>query len=54
MAEDHIDEHRRPTFPYVLGAGERLFPDGQPPIHLESLSAERVGAAVLTRCGRAA
>ncbi|MFJ5220838.1 dihydrofolate reductase family protein [Streptomyces sp. NPDC088354] len=54
MAEGLVDEYRLLTFPTVLGAGERLFPADGPPAHLECLSAERAGAAVLTRYGRAA
>jgi dihydrofolate reductase len=52
MAEDLVDEYRLLTFPTVLGAGECLFPAGGPPVHLECRSAERSGAAVLTRYGR--
>jgi hypothetical protein len=33
----------------VLGEGRRLFPAGTRPARLETRSAERVGAAVLTR-----
>ena len=54
MAEDLVDEYRLLTFPTILGTGERLFPAGGPPAYLECLSAEPVGAAVLTRYGRAA
>jgi dihydrofolate reductase len=54
ITADLIDEYRLLTFPTILGTGERLFPAGSPPAHLECLSAERSGAAVLTRYGRAA
>ncbi|MEV8632434.1 dihydrofolate reductase family protein [Streptosporangium sp. NPDC051023] len=54
MAEDLIDEYRLLTFPTILGTGERLFPVGGSPVYLNRVSVEPVGAAVLTRYGRAA
>ncbi|MFI6657569.1 dihydrofolate reductase family protein [Streptomyces sp. NPDC050523] len=55
MAEDLVDEYRLITFPTVLGTGDRLFPAGGSPVHLECVSAEQIGQAVLTcyrRAGR--
>ncbi|MFF7984645.1 dihydrofolate reductase family protein [Streptomyces sp. NPDC007901] len=52
-AADLVDEYRLLTFPTVLGTGRPLFPAGGPPAELECVSAERSGAAVLTRYRRA-
>jgi dihydrofolate reductase len=54
ISEDLIDEYRLLSFPTILGTGVRLFPADSPPAHLACLSAERSGAAVLARYGRAA
>jgi dihydrofolate reductase len=51
-AADLVDEYRLLTFPTVLGTGSRLFPVDGPPVELECLAAEQVGAAVLTRYRR--
>ena len=53
QAQDLIDEYRLLTFPTILGTGEHLFPAGRPPVYLECCSAERTGAAVLSRYVRA-
>ncbi|MFR0355871.1 dihydrofolate reductase family protein [Streptomyces sediminimaris] len=53
-ARDLVDEYRLITLPSVLGTGDRLFPAGGPPAHLECVSAERTGPAVLTCYRRAA
>ncbi|MFF5225530.1 dihydrofolate reductase family protein [Dactylosporangium sp. NPDC000521] len=52
MAADLIDEYRLLTFPTVLGTGRRLFPADGPSTHLDTVSVEQVGAAVLTRYRR--
>ncbi|GAA4856205.1 dihydrofolate reductase family protein [Kitasatospora terrestris] len=53
IAAGLVDEYRLLTFPVVLGTGRRLFPAEGPSTDLECLSAERSGAAVLTRHRRA-
>ena len=52
ITDDLIDEYRLLTFPTILGTGEPLFPAGTQPAYLECLSAEKSGAAVLTRYAR--
>ncbi|MGW1561464.1 dihydrofolate reductase family protein [Streptomyces sp. NPDC002144] len=52
MAEDLVDEYRLVTLPTLVGTGGRLFPADTSPVHLECLSVERAGPAVLTRYGR--
>lgn len=46
MASDLIDEYRLLVFPLVLGTGERLFPEGAPPMDLTLTSAQTAGPAV--------
>ncbi len=46
MANNLVDEYRLLVFPLILGAGERLFPDGTPPAALALRSAQTAGQAV--------
>jgi dihydrofolate reductase len=50
---DLVDEYRLLTFPSIVGAGERLFPPVQSPVHLSCVSVDQVGPAILTRYVRA-
>ena len=50
--EDLVDEYRLFTCPSIVGAGERLFPPVGTPIHLRCVSADPVGAGVLTQYER--
>jgi dihydrofolate reductase len=51
-AADLIDEYRLLIFPTTVGAGRRLFPEGRRPEHLETVSAELAGPAVLANYQR--
>jgi dihydrofolate reductase len=48
QAADLVDEYRLMTFPAVLGAGTRLFPDGFPHTLLTTVATEQLGPAVFT------
>lgn len=49
---DLVDEYRLLTFPTILGQGERLFPASGEPAHLELVSSDRIGPAILARYRR--
>ena len=49
IATGLVDEYRLRAFPTLLGAGERLFPEGGPMTELECLTVEQVGGTVFAR-----
>ena len=52
QAADLVDEYRLLVLPTVLGAGERLFPDGFPRTYLTTVSSEMNGIAAVLSCYR--
>jgi dihydrofolate reductase len=47
MEHDLVDEYRLRVFPFVLGSGTRLFPDGTAPADLRLVWADTSGPAAL-------
>lgn len=49
---DLVDEYRILVFPDLVGSGTRLFDLETAPTHLQLVSAETAGPAILVRCQR--